>query len=569
MDHFNLVLRMAIFCLFLGFSPLIGQNSDIPLNHELYHYMDRLDIQGRVDTVVHTDVKPYSREFTEAIFGKTDLGGMTPKMKKWFHLNRIQADDNYADQQEKKGVFKALYTNGRDLYTVSKPNFRMYVNPMLYIDAGINQSTLRPNGGGLQETFLNYRNSRGAQVRGSLFEKVGFYTEVIENQAKLPWFVRNRYTETDRLFGESFIKIFDTNMPDGNFGFDYFSAKGYITYSPVKNFRIKLGKDRAFLGNGTQSLHLSDHATDYFFLNLNTRIWKLEYVNHFTQMVDYIRKKPDDYGTYPRKYAVFHQLLYKPVKTVSVGFFESIVYSPTLPGQRRGFELEYMNPIIFFRSVEQYVGSPDNSMMGLSAKVNFLKRFQGYGQIMLDDFNFRVRNQGTGYHGNKWGIQAGLKYIDAFWVPGLDLQMEYNVVRPYSFSHFNPTANYSHYGQTLAHPLGANFYDLHLVARYQPFPRWSGTLAFSKMKKGLDINGENYGGNIFLPYTTRIQDFNNTVTQGEVLDITQLHGRITYRILSLDAFAEVEGRYRRENDQSDVTILGTLRLNLPTKPVRF
>lgn len=551
----------------LAISPLfaLAQQADLPLNHHLYHYVDRLDIQGRIGQTVHTDIKPYSRAHVAEWLGMADTSGMTPRIREWHHLNRILADDAYAAQNGGKGLLRYFYTNKRDLYTVTTDNFQLFLNPTLYLNAGADQHDFTTTGA--TENLSLYRNTRGLRARGSLFNKVGFYTEVSENQWKAPTFVRNQYAELDALTGEGFVKDFDVGT--GNSGFDYFNARGYVTYSPVKQFRMKLGKDRAFWGNGHQSLLLSDQSTDYFFLNLNTRIWKIEYVNTFAQMTDFIRNKPDSYGIYPKKYSVFHQLLYKPTKWASVGLFESVVYSPTLPGGRRGLELEYLNPIIFYRSVEQALGSPDNSMLGLTWKLNFLQRFQHYGQIMLDDFNFRVRNQGTGYVGNKYGYQLGLKYIDAFWVPGLDLQMEVNRIRPYTFSHFNPAGSYTHYGQYLAHSNGANLSDFNLILRYQPFPRWNVQAAFTTLLKGLDIGNVNYGGDPFQPYTSSFQDFNNVVGQGEAWRLTQLYGRLSYQLLQLDAYAELEGRYRKENDNTSVSILGTLRFNLPTAPLKY
>ena len=54
--------------------------------------------------------------------------------------------------------------------------------------------------------------------------------------------------------------------------------------------------------------------------------------------------------------------------------------------------------------------------------------------------------------------KAGFKYIDAFKIKNLDLQGELNYVRPFTYSHFDSVANYSHYNQPLAHPLGREFF---------------------------------------------------------------------------------------------------------------
>ena len=68
--------------------------------------------------------------------------------------------------------------------------------------------------------------------------------------------------------------------------------------------------------------------------------------------------------------------------------------------------------------------------------------------------------------------RLGVKYVDAFNIKNLDLQFETNRVRPYTYSHFDSVANYTHYNQPLAHPLGANFQEYIGILKYQPAPRW-------------------------------------------------------------------------------------------------
>lgn len=562
MKKSQLFLFILLFALpFWGFS----QDADLPQQHEGYHFVDRLDIKGLTDDAVATESKPYARKMVAELLAATDTSSMPMREKKWFDLMRIAVDDDYADANTGKGFLKYFFTNKRDIFHYNNGKVKLYANVVGHISMGIDQNDY--NATLTKTNLVNYRNSRGVQLRGSIGSKVGFFSEMIENQAKMPQFVRNSYADLGVLNGQNFVKVFDEGTP--NTGFDYFSARGYVTYSPSKAFRLKFGKDRAMLGNGYQSLLLNDNATDYFLLNLNTKIWKLEYINHFTMMTDFIPNKPDGFGILPKKYGAMHEIIYRPSKGISLGIFESVVYSPFLPSGHRGFEIEYLNPIIFYRSVEQSLGSPDNSMLGLSWKFNFLKRFQHYGQFLLDDLNFRNRGQGKGYVGNKFGSQWGLKYIDAFSVMGLDLQAEYNRVRPYTYSHFNPAASYVHYGQYLGYAYGANAHDLNFIIRYQPLPRWSAMLMYNTVLKGLDINSSNYGGNPNRPYTTNVQDYNNFVGQGDPLKIQQIYGRLSYRVLNLDGYLDLEGRYRKENENSSLSILGSMRINLPNQMLKY
>jgi hypothetical protein len=550
--------------------PSIAQDNDLLLNHDLYHYIDRIDIRGYTGDVVHTDMKPYGRDYLADVLNRTETASMKKNERFWHDRVRVLVDDKWVDSLTNKGLWNFFYTNPRDLYQVQTEKFRLFVNPVMHFGLGTDIHTFDPAG---RQSLFTSTNSRGVVVRGSFLDKIGFYTEVYDNVVLFPQFIINRYQETETLPGEAFIKEFKPDTRTN--GLDFFSSRAYITFSPLKEMRIKFGKDRAFWGNGYQSLFLSDNAADYLMLSVTTRIWQLEYTNHFTQMIDFIPNKNDRIGTYPRKYAVFHQLNWKPTHTISIGVFESIVYSPWQPNGRRGFEIQYLNPIIFYRSVEQALGSPDNTFIGLQAKFNFLHHFQAYGHFLLDDFNVSKFREASGYWGNKFGYQAGLKYIDAFSVPTLDLQVEYNNVRPYTYQHFNISANYANYGQSLGHAAGANLRDLSVMVRYHPLPAWNLFLAVSRIQQGLDEYGINYGSNINLPYTIgRPQyspdpDFGHTITQGRLLTINQVYGRLSWQLFKTDIYAEVEGRFRQENEVKSLSVQGGLRANLPSRAIKY
>ena len=109
-----------------------------------------------------------------------------------------------------------------------------------------------------------------------------------------------------------------------------------------------------------------------------------------------------------------------------------------------------------------------------------------------------------GWWANKWGIQLGAKYIDAFGISNLDLQIEHNRVRPFTYSHRDSVANYTHYNQPLAHPLGANFREYIGIARYQPAPKWLTVAKLIYYQQGRDSSSRIYGSNILLPNSTPI-----------------------------------------------------------------
>jgi hypothetical protein len=97
----------------------------------------------------------------------------------------------------------------------------------------------------------------------------------------------------------------------------------------------------------------------------------------------------------------------------------------------------------------------------------------------------------------------GAKYINAFSIKNLDLQGEINLVRPFTYSHYDTVANYTHYNQPLAHPLGANFVEAIGIIRYQPHPKWTTSARIMLWKQGTDNDTSNIGTNIFMVNSSR------------------------------------------------------------------
>ena len=85
--------------------------------------------------------------------------------------------------------------------------------------------------------------------------------------------------------------------------------------------------------------------------------------------------------------------------------------------------MHYLNPLIFYRSIEQNLGSPDNALIGFDYKANVANTAQFYGQFVMDEFNFAQIKQFNGWWGNKYALQQGFKYINVGGVQNLDLQL--------------------------------------------------------------------------------------------------------------------------------------------------
>ena len=122
--------------------------------------------------------------------------------------------------------------------------------------------------------------------------------------------------------------------------------------------------------------------------------------------------------------------------------------------------------------------------LGIGGSYNFDDSYKLYGQFLLGEFVLREFIAGTGWWGNKYGIQLGIQTPEAFKISGLHLLLEGNLVRPYTYSHSNTLSNYGYEMQPLAHPLGANFIEGIVEAKYI---RNRNILALSLFTQFLDL----------------------------------------------------------------------------------
>ena len=129
--------------------------------------------------------------------------------------------------------------------------------------------------------------------------------------------------------------------------------------------------------------------------------------------------------------------------------------------------------------------------------------------------------------------------------------MEYNEVRPYTYTHGIVSQNYAHYGMPLAHPLGANFREFLGIINYRK-NRFQVSAKGTYALVGKDTLGtkSNMGQNIFLSYTTRPYEYGHTTTQGDKNLILQSDIKFTYWVIP-NINARFELGYIQRSEKSD------------------
>lgn len=560
--------HLFLLLLFLLPGFVFSQTTFFPQGDKANILLERLEIKAKTDSILNfSKTRPFSRKsFVPAIDSPGKMSAYMTRVDEYnaqrFRMNNVEWVPGGAEQyKSKKPIWKNFYTTPANLYEVHVKDFDLIVNPVF-------QYTLSREQDNDQDLFLN---SRGVTVRGRIANKIGFAAYITDNQERDPAYVQEWINDRRAVPGAGLYKTFKAAG-----GVDYFDARGYLTFNVTKYIDVAFGYDKNFIGNGYRSLFLSDFGNSNLFLKLNTRIWKFNYQNLFMELHNADAAVGDK--LLGKKYAAMHHLDIGITKWLNIGLFEGVVF-----GRKDHFDFGYLNPVIFYRSIELQNGSFDNSVAGLDVKANIAHRFQVYGQLLLDEFKLSEIRAGNGWWANKFGIQLGAKYIDAFNIKNLDLQLEHNRVRPFTYSHRDSVANYTHYNQPLAHPLMANFSEIVGIARYQPAPKWlvqARAIYYTQGRDSAVIGSPtyaSYGSNIFLPHVApyRTMDYGFEIGSGWKTNVLYASLLVSYELRE-NLFLELFGVYRKEetktapirSDNTTVVSLG-IRWNMHRREFDF
>jgi len=423
-----------------------------------------------------------------------------------------------------------FFKDGRNFFSVYKKDFQFSLNPLIEIN------------GGWQNKGSNalLTNRHGIRLKLTIDKKVSVYSDITDNQITVPIYVDSFINLYDAIPGTGLYKSYQSKLLNISKGYDYLLAEGAVNFNLSKHIQMSLGHGRHFIGNGMRSLFLSDFSPPQFYLRFNTNIWRFHYQNLFMELsTETLGNKGN--RLLPKKYAASHYLSANLTKNWNIGLFESVVFE-----RSRGFELQYLNPVILYRFIEHSLGSPDNVFLGFQTQVLLKNAVSIYGQIVFDEFLLKELIKQNGWWGNKYGIQLGVKYMNAFGIDALNVQSECNLVRPYTYTFRDSFANYSHFNQALAHPLGANFKEFIFRINYMPLKKLNVEARWIYFHKGLDESDLNYGGNILKNYNTRLQDFNNEIAQGVLEKVNSLSLETSYEFIP-ESYIDLNLFYRKSN----------------------
>lgn len=562
----------SIGMMLLSATATIAQSDNIQLGSRQYSFLDRLEVKLKTDSVFNfSAVKPYNRQTItqrlEYIKQLSDEGKINLSKVDKYNLNLLLLDnfDQRSNLQDTTLNFKTFFSakakTNPGYLGVKREDFSFFVTPVLNIQFGKDNNVKK-------ELF---NGSRGFYARGKLTKNIGYYTYYATNQERDPLYAQQYEQNRNGLPGAGFYRVGLTAGSQDD-TYDYFDARGGINFKIAKGIQGEFAYDKVFIGNGVRSLIISDFSNSFLFFKINTRIWKLNYYNLFAQQVQtFVPNGSNPLRT--KKYMAMHYLDFQVKKWLNIGFFENIMFAGRNNGN--GFDLSYLNPVIFYRAAELENGSPDKVTLGLNVKANLFKNTQLYGQFILNEFLFNeLINYSRGASVNKQALQMGLKHIDLFGIKNLDIQGEVNIIRPFVYSHYDSASSFTHYNQPLAHPAGANLREFIAIAKYQPLPKLTLQGKLIYYEQGLDSAGLNFGANVFRNYRDAPRFYGFYIGSGILAKTMLANFSATYEVLPnifLDANASIRTFKRADAPttfKSNFFTLG-VRMNIQRRTFDF
>jgi hypothetical protein len=494
-----------------------SQGAFIPYDRDYYHLIERYEIKsGNLSNHLLSTVKPFQRDLIAQFLLNLPYSKTFENQVDQFNFNYLTQDNwEFLTTDSLPKNTAGVYKQPSDFYHIKGNDFDFHLNPILYL--GVSNAN--------NHSFSGQRNTRGLEFRGRVNNEISFYSQMTANEVIFPNWIQNQVNESRAIPGEGYWKRYKNN------GYSYFSAIGHINFDLSQHIHAQVGHDRNFMGEGYRSMILSDFSSPYFFTKIQTKIGKIQLSNLWAQMTGDVlvdnQGRPKD-ARYPQKWFAHHRLSFPVGQKIQLGFFESIMMNT--------FNVNYLNPVIFYRWVEHQLGSPDKVMIGSDFKYFPMPGMQLYGQFALDEFVFKEFFGQTGRQSNrnKYGLQAGLKIIDVAKVNNLDFQLEYNQARPYTYQEKFDYQSFSNYRNPLTHPLGANFREFVAIWRYQPLPKLSSNLTLFYQRFGTDPSSEvNFGKNV---WKSRVNNqtgkglFGHYIGQGILNEVYAIHLNLSYMI---------------------------------------
>lgn len=508
-------LLFTLLILFITSSHSFAQLIYQPYSYQFYQKLNK-DVYSPA-TSLHTSLKPYF--ITDSSSIRTSYDSLM---------------QNNVDNSQKSWLNHVLFSG--HVVEVKNKEFTFYMDYLTDLQIGHD----------FEEKRNTNLNTRGYEVGGTIGSNFFFYTTGFENQGKFASYYENYIIAGGGIVpGQAYDRIAkgDSRVPSGR---DWSYSTAMVGFMPNKNMSVALGVDKTFIGDGYRSVLLSDFAPNYPLLRFTANLGKhVQYMAMWTYMdnQEAVRFDVNPSGSnYRRTWGAFHYIDWNINNRASLGFFNALIAAEAEDdGTRHGFDVNYINPVLFLRSLGPSNRTPDHTLIGFNGKYKVLDKTTVYGQLLFDQAS-------TANTGSRTAYQLGFRGADLLKVNSLNYLFEFNTAAPYTYSNQYPVVNYSQLSGSLTHPLGANYREWLGIMNYSlgKFD-FQGQLNYARY--GLNTTTVNYGKDITKADNVALPPGNISTGQGLATSLKYAEGTVSFMLNpKYNLHLEVGGLLRQETN---------------------
>lgn len=366
----------------------------------------------------------------------------------------------------------------------------------------------------------------GGRFKGTLSGHVGYYMQTTNGQS----------------FGDSSIALEDPVIGKNKNFADYSNHTFYDNTSAelVYNndwFTGKLSRMPIAFGGGYQmdNITLNPNVSLFDVVSISADVHSVKYhavVASLLGDAKYSESKDSNYYRYgpgayiDPKYLALHHVNISLGTDFDFGFTDMTIFS-------RRFDVAYLNPFAFLKSVEHSLNDRDNGLLAAHIRWRFIRGLEFRGQWLMDDIlAFRI---GDGYWGNKFAWQAGVMWAAPFGMHDIDVTAEYTQIEPYTYSHFNPQNSFVTNRMILGSEIGPNSRSIWGQVRWVPSSEWKMWVSINHIARGENIYDStgalivNYGADV--EQTVRNEEEKNrsySLLDGNRVNIIAIEANIVF-----------------------------------------
>ncbi|MFZ9760655.1 MAG: hypothetical protein ACO3DH_04275 [Candidatus Kapaibacteriota bacterium] len=441
---------------FVMISSAFAQVEHLPIVHPVYHFLEHCEAKGVLPHYSLSALPLQRGEVQQALRmirkAEQELSEDERNVLKHFEeellpekrVNSTLFESTMSVNDTMSFFFDGLLSkNEKALYLQQDSLVTLFTTPLLSIETAHRVDSA-------SASLLT--GQAGLRMHGTLRGNVGFFFQM---------------TNGALLSGDRSLALDDPRLRQ-NVKFAVYNSDFDFTESHVRYdndwFYVGIGRETRTLGAGfNHHQFLGKNAPPLDALMIGARTKTFEYRYTHASMLSLpqdasgqiiLPGQTNSTGSdkfMPAKTLVMHRAAFRPAWG-EIAVWESVIY------QDRTFDLAYLNPLSFLKSVEHSLRDRDNSAMGFDFTIRPMKHLILKGAYLLDDLIFS--KIGSDYWSNKSAFSMGAMYV----MPAMNISLEYARVQPYTYSHFNVQNSMTSDGALITGSLRPNSDELSIGA---------------------------------------------------------------------------------------------------------